>query len=168
VENRVNVGKKVAIMFEFEGDIFEQTANAICIPTNYDLNKYGYAIMGKGLALETQLRYPWVKTQLGKVMKKKGQKVHIIPTWSKLPWVLVSFPTKLHYFVESSLKIIRKSANELVDLTDEYKWTRVALPRVGCGLGRRNWEKEVKPILSEILDNRFAVFTLPKSGEKHK
>ena len=36
-------------------------------------------------------------------------------------------------------------------------WKRIGLPIVGCGLGRRDWEKEVKPILSKYLDNRFFI-----------
>jgi len=58
----------------------------------------------------------------------------------------------------ANIPLIRKSAKELVELTDSQAWEMVVLPRPGCGAGELSWE-DVKPILEEILDNRFYCIT---------
>ena len=46
---------------------------------------------------------------------------------------------------------------ELVILSDENGYNKVLLPRPGCGHGGLNWERDVKPLLQERLDDRFIV-----------
>ncbi len=57
----------------------------------------------------------------------------------------------------ANIDIIRHSAEELVELTDEEGWKSVVLPQVGCGNGGLKWS-EVKEVLDPILDDRFFVF----------
>jgi hypothetical protein len=38
---------------------------------------------------------------------------------------------------------------------DRRRWQRVVLPRAGCGNGGLNWEMAVRPVLADILDDRF-------------
>jgi hypothetical protein len=61
----------------------------------------------------------------------------------------------------ADLDLIGRSADELVALTTRYGWQTVVLPRPGCNNGKRDWEKEVRPILLPILDDRFLVVTAP-------
>ncbi len=106
-------------------------------------------------------------------------------TWGvchKLPYHLVTFPTKPEecrfaellpkhahqhvaevteterypgWMAHSDLKLIERSAQQLVSLTDQHQWQSVVLPRPGCGLGLLSWQDEVRPLLSTILDERF-------------
>ena len=59
---------------------------------------------------------------------------------------------------KADINIIKQSANELVILTDTLGFSDVILPYVGCGAGELDWE-QVKPILSDILDDRFTCMT---------
>lgn len=56
--------------------------------------------------------------------------------------------------------IIKRSAEELVSFAGTYGWSQVILPRPGCGAGELSWE-QVKPILTQVLDDRFYVITFP-------
>lgn len=58
-----------------------------------------------------------------------------------------------------NLNIIKHSAEELVEITNEWGWQNVALPTVGCSREAHkglDW-LEVKKILEDILDDRFTI-----------
>jgi len=57
---------------------------------------------------------------------------------------------------KSDLNLIKHSCEELVELTDQMKWKKVCLPRVGCGNGGLEWTK-VAELLRKHLDHRFTV-----------
>lgn len=71
--------------------------------------------------------------------------------------VFAGFPTKHDWHDRSDLDLIEQSARELAEVANLRDWQTVALPRVGCGLGQRDWKTEVKPILEQYLDSRFIV-----------
>ena len=71
---------------------------------------------------------------------------------------LITFPTKHHYKDDSDPELIRQSAVQLKQVADKFDLTKIYLPAVGCGLGRLDYEQQVKPVLQEILDDdRFVV-----------
>jgi O-acetyl-ADP-ribose deacetylase (regulator of RNase III) len=57
----------------------------------------------------------------------------------------------------SRIDIIRHSALELAELAKQYRYRKVVLPRVGGGAGGLDFEGEVRPILEEILDDKFVL-----------
>lgn len=67
-------------------------------------------------------------------------------------------PAYAGWMARSSLDLIRQSAQELEAIATERKWESVVLPRPGCGAGELSWD-EVRPALSEILDDRFHAIT---------
>jgi len=56
----------------------------------------------------------------------------------------------------ANLNIIKHSSEELVELTNKEQWSRVCLPRVGCGQGGLKWS-EVRDVLSPVFDDRFTI-----------
>jgi O-acetyl-ADP-ribose deacetylase (regulator of RNase III) len=151
-------------MIEITGDIFEQKdADAICVTTNGIVNNSGEIIMGAGIAKVFRDKYSDTEfgslaSNLGIMVKKHGNHVFIgcHERVDQHKIAIVSFPTKEHYNDKSTINLIVRSANELVEKTNKNKWKKVVLPRPGCGLGGLNWE-EVKPHLEEIFDDRFYV-----------
>jgi hypothetical protein len=170
-------------MIEIIGNLWEQEANAICITTNGFVKKDGRAVMGRGCAKEALDRYPGIDKKLGvKLLKHKFNNIpHLLLEEPK--WDIVSFPVKpksavfdgnnavSHLFgnfkigdfvpgwaCKADLELIKKSAELLVKRANYYNYQKVILPRPGCGAGELKWE-DVKPILKEILDDRFYVIT---------
>jgi len=103
-----------------------------------------------------------------------------------VPYHILMFPTKPDYCVledllpqyaamtglggepypgwmaKSDLSLIERSAKQLCELTDQNDWKSVVLPRPGCGAGELSWEREVRPLLAGILDQRFYAITFAR------
>ncbi len=165
-------------MKEVRGDLFEAKADAICITTNGVVVPGGRAVMGAGVALQAKQRWPEVEFILGYEIMDKGSKVRKLTSnygfaktpmlWHEVaiggspdgdgiitPYHIVAFPVKTDWKANASLTLIVRSVAELIELTTAEGWTRVALPRPGCGAGGMTWSG-VKPLLAD-LDDRFVV-----------
>jgi hypothetical protein len=149
-------------MKEVKGDIWEFHADGewIVIPTNGDTNRFGLAVMGRGLAKEATKMIPGIAYGLAQMLNHYGNHV----AWFT-DIKLIAFPVKHHWHEEADLDLIRQSAKELVDLTAGMKGP-FYLPMVGCGNGRRKWD-EVRPILAAELDDRFFVITEAPIDRRH-
>lgn len=124
------------------------------ITTNGAVRKDGAAVMGRGCALEAKQRLPLLPAFLGAKLQSFGNHVH---TFRLSNTRIVTFPVKHHWRQQADLELLRRSAEELVSLTNRRRWVNVVMPRPGCGNGGRDWNTEVKPILEELLDDRFTV-----------
>jgi hypothetical protein len=138
-------------MLEEFGDFWNIQGDARCITTNGALRFNGYAIMGKGMAVEAKHRYPKIEATLGRLIQKYGNHTF------KLGNGLISFPTKRHWREDSDIGLIKRSAQELVVLLKDDPAKRVLLTRPGCGNGNLQWS-EVKSYIQNILsEDKFIV-----------
>ncbi len=169
-------------MIEIIGDLFKQKADVLCITTNGFVKSNGECVMGMGCAKKAKEINPRVPKLLGDAIRNYGNIVNHIITGKV---ALYSFPVKpvrndclpdksnivshmkdkvragesvAGWACQAKASIIKQSAIELVALADEHGWTKVVIPRPGCGAGELNW-REIKPILDEILDDRFYSIT---------
>jgi hypothetical protein len=145
---------------EVFGDLWTIEADARCITTNAMTNSMGSAIMGKGIALAANNRYPDIAYKLGLALKMHGPQVEVVRI-DETGAYLVVFPTKIDWKDPSPLWLIERSAKELIQLADDLKLEKVVCPRPGAKNGKRNYEKEVRPILEDLWDDRFTVIDLP-------
>lgn len=148
-------------MIETTGDLWglARDADAVVITTNGYVNRKGEAVMGRGCALEAKRLHPWLPLRLGAEIRNGGNHVHhftISPEQGARQW-LVTFPVKTAWWETASLMLITQSKHELVKLADQYGWTKIVMPRPGCGNGNLVWDV-VRPIISR-LDDRFVVTT---------
>jgi len=128
----------------------------LCITTNGDINKSGYAVMGRGVALQAKTKYPGLASNLGTKIK----------TWGNAPFggvisrvpLLFSFPVKYHWRDGADLSLIKWSTQVLGTYirTGMGRNRTVLLPRPGCGNGGLDWE-DVEPIISRLPDNVWVV-----------
>ena len=140
-------------------DLFSPTIpdSAVFVTTNGVVKTDGRAVMGAGCAKVARDRFH-ADVELGKRLSLSGNHVYcLMKVENPVPFYLVSFPTKRHYRSPSDLSLIEQSALEAVQLANDFDWRIAWLPAPGCGLGGLDWEKDVYPVLSGILDNRFVV-----------
>ena len=158
--------------------------SAIVITTNGFVKKTGDAVMGRGCAKAATDIDPRLPLALGKAIKANGNRVQIIGTHLGMH-PIVSFPVKpsLAICTENKsnvvkhmqgrmtvnkrvpgwaciadLKLITRSARQLVELSNKKEWASVVIPRPGCGAGELDWDI-VKPVLDSILDDMFYSIT---------
>ncbi len=157
-------------MLEAKGDIFKlmQNADGICVTTNGVVKQSGELVMGAGIALSFKQRWPDLPAEFGKWVKLMGNVPCVVAkpinvsaagvfnSDSRTIFIL-SYPTKHDYREDSDLNLIYHGAHKLVEWTNRLKMNKVLLTRPGCGLGKRSWEHEVRPLISPILDDRFTV-----------
>lgn len=141
-------------------DLPQHECEAAAITTNGIVSKAGLAIMGKGQALEAAKRYSGLSAKLGEYLQRYGNRAFYMGTYPDRGHLtsLVTFPTKHHYRNNSDLDLITASAQQVKQIADKFKLTKVYLPPVGCGLGKLDYEKQVRSILQKYLnDDRFVV-----------
>jgi hypothetical protein len=136
------------------------------ITTNGAIRKDGTCVMGRGCAWEASQRYPGIDKALGDLIKMHGNHVHLLRNGMNEP-SLYSFPVKHHWREVADRELIKRSAFELVALTE--MWDTVVMPRPGCGNGKLRWcscingEGEscdgIKHVLEAILDDRYHVIS---------
>jgi hypothetical protein len=141
-------------------DIFylPNTSEAVCITTNGITDKYGNAVMGKGIALQAKNLFHCEKL-LGSYLKQYGNRCFNLGQYKRDNEIfnLFSFPTKHHWKDISDITLICTSAEQIIQMCDKFNITKCYLPLVGCGAGGLNWEVTVEPWLSNILDDRFII-----------
>lgn len=145
-------------MKEIIDDLFAQRGpkSVLVIPANGQV-KYGTqtAVMGAGVAKQAAEIWPELPKLLGRAIMMNGN--HVFHFMVSHKEHVITFPTKEHWAQSSRLSLIEKSTRELINLAALLPRDSVVyLPRVGCGLGKLNWE-EVKSILEKYLDDRFIV-----------
>ena len=145
-------------MKEITGNLFAQRGpkSVLVIPTNGQV-KYGTqtAVMGAGVAKQAAEIWPELPKLLGRKLVALGNRVFVFRVNGDER--VITFPTKEHWAQPSRHDLIERSAQELANLATVLpREVVVYLPRVGCGLGKLNWE-EVKSILEKYLDDRFIV-----------
>ncbi len=167
-------------MKEINANIFDLIADpafgAICINTNGALTANNESVMGAGNAGEAAKRWPSIRKINGEMIFKYDNRPMPIglidyngeyhePRLNSLlkmdyKCVILSFPTKHNWKGKADLKLIERSAFDLVKIADKMFLSKIAIGAPGCGqkTGQLDWEKEVKPILQDILtDDRFNI-----------
>lgn len=142
-------------MLQINGNIwyFHEWEKWVVIPTNGEVKKNGSAVMGAGLAKKLSNKYPNFSSTLGSLITDHGNRVFAFKENKVL-----TFPTKNHWKENSQIDLIEHSALQLLDLIDRHELSGpFYLPKVGCGLGNLDWDTQICPLLSSILDDRFVV-----------
>lgn len=140
-------------MKEYIGDMWDFHSDAIVITTNGTIRK-GENIMGGGCAREAADRFPELPLMVARSLQVSGNQVFHF--WLKGTH-LVTMPVKYNVKHKARMDLIKRSAQQLVDHTNGWKWQTVNMPRPGSGLGGLRWD-DVKPEIEDILDDRFNVY----------
>lgn len=140
-------------MREIVGNIWDFHDRAIiAITTNGQVDRSGRAILGRGCARQALVYFPELPEHLGRLLQESGNHVF------DLGRGLVNFPVEETPWSVPDLRLIRRSAAELKALADQQGWSRVIVPRPGCGGGGLAWS-EVRAVVEEYFDDRFSVIS---------
>lgn len=141
------------IKYISKGDIFESKCDAYVNPVNL------IGVMGAGLALNFKEEFPLNfkeynqlsiqgETAIGKlysheVTKEENEEYEGL--------IIINFPTKSSWKWPSKLEYIEAGLKTLVKEIKEWELESIAIPALGCGLGKLNWEP-VKLLIEKYLN----------------
>ena len=121
--------------------------------------------MGRGIALEAAQKFSKLPRELGQALSGGCT--------SPLQWdqyKIITFPTKVSWRDKySSLEMIESGVLNLIetyylpsdfDPCDKDYPTQLFLPRLGCGNGHLSWEKQVKPLLEQVIPDHLKSYMI--------
>ncbi|MCK9172732.1 MAG: ADP-ribose-binding protein [Desulfuromonas thiophila] len=129
---------------------------AIAITTNGTVKPDGSANMGRGNALAVAARFPAIAAKLGHLIQTRGNHVHDLGS------NIFSFPVEETWLSQAELRLVKRSAQELLALVEARGIDRITLPLPGCGKGGLD-RTEVIAVLEQIFDDRFLVTQQPNN-----
>lgn len=144
---------------EVKGDVFDLMKgdyDAFCITTNGVVKANGACVMGAGIAKTCRDRFKGIDMRLGKRLKQRGNHVYQLGRYED--GRILSFPVKHRWDENADIELIKQSCIELNQLVEEKGYTKVLLPRPGCGNGKLDW-RDVKKAIAPILSDRIYVVT---------
>jgi O-acetyl-ADP-ribose deacetylase (regulator of RNase III) len=121
-------------------------------------------IMGKGIALQFKQAYPEMFQAYERACKfgevRLGQ-MHVFDLGGLVggPRWIINFPTKGHWKADSRLPDIEAGLKDLVATIRKLRIRSIAIPPLGCGNGRLDWN-EVRPRIEAALAQVPEVETL--------
>lgn len=142
------------------GDIWQLASDLdgwVVVPTNTQVRKDGAAVMGKGMAKDASDKFSGLSESLGRHIQRFGDTIYVSRP-------IICLPTKRDWRHPSRMEYIEKGCREIVELSrilNSVQHTQpILLPKLGCGLGGLNWERQVRPVVDAILESdRFVLVT---------
>lgn len=128
-------------------------AQLFLITTNSYVNQSGELVMGRGIALETKTRYPYLPKVAGDWVVNNGFQ-------NKFYGVITDifnnniglFQVKLHFRSSADVSVIRSSSEMLAFIINDRGLTDVHMNYPGIGAGRLE-RTRVLPILEEYFSH---------------
>jgi O-acetyl-ADP-ribose deacetylase (regulator of RNase III) len=110
-------------------------------------------VMGAGLALECQLRFPEMFQDYVERCKSKSVKIgkpYLYRSYGS-PWIM-NFPTKNHWKYPSKIEWIEQGLDYFAKNYERGCIQSIAFPKLGCDKGGLNW-RDVQTIMENYLQN---------------
>ena len=167
-----------------KGNLFDQDTEAVVNTVNC------VGVMGRGIALQCKQRYPdnfKVYLEACKRGELSPGRLLIFQTGGlSNPKYIINFPTKVHWRNASRTEYIESGMKALADFIRSNHVKSIAMPPLGCGLGRLSWsvvrpliekelaafpeldcrlfEPEYAPVPHEVVDGRFPAMTTGRAA----
>lgn len=128
-------------------DIFKAKTQVIVNPVNL------VGVMGAGLAKQMKNRYPEMFHKYKRACDSGDFKEGKLQLCKQSDVWILNFPTKKHWKDGSDLELIEKGLQTFVNTYGQKEIASITFPKLGCGLGGLDWEKEVAPLMHKYLDD---------------
>lgn len=138
-------------MIEYKnGDILKEDAEALINTVNC------MGVMGRGIALQFKKAFPGnFKAYEAACKRKEVQpgRMFIYETAQLTnPRYIINFPTKRHWRGKSRMEDIESGLKALVEVIRNKRIHSIAIPPLGSGLGKLEWE-QVKPRIEKAVQS---------------
>lgn len=143
------------------GDLFEQPVPALA----HGVNCAG--AMGKGIAVEFKKRWPAMYREYFQRCARGDLHpggVFSYPTDSGPYSMIYNLATQAHWRTGATLEVVGWCISNLLIQADRHAIQKIAMPRIGCGLGGLEW-KAVQAEVERIANNNeieLIVVSLPE------
>ncbi len=151
---------------DFWAEAEQDDVCAIVCTINTVCKKDGTLVMGAGIAKDFAERIEWLSDRWGvrttRMNKSKEPTYPFVEIMQGSHPDIVGIHTKLDWRDRSPLSLVDRSIKQLYIVSKALGWRwgssqRILMTRPGCGHGSLSWEKDVKPLMAKILDDRFVV-----------
>ena len=134
---------------ERPGSLFDAPVRALVNPVNVE------GIAGKGLALEFRQRFPGAYESYRQACARKELKPGTLhDCWLEDGRRIVHFPTKTLWRSPSKIEYVEAGLPALVEWVQLNAIESIAIPALGCGLGKLSWR-----LVKQRIEEAFS--TLP-------
>lgn len=134
------------VVFEGNLDVFTAPVQTVVVTVNL------VGVMGAGVALGYKRRFPEAfksyKYACGRGFKVGQLLLQRLPNGQ----LGLCFPTKKHWANPSELSWIVSGLTKLVETYKSKGITSLAITPLGCANGKLNYEKQVRPVMLEYLN----------------
>ena len=119
-----------------------------------DVRAYGHGCncagaMGAGIAIEFKRRYPRMFDEYAARCADGRFGLGDVFMWTEGNETVFNLGTQEHWRKKAQIPALAKSLRKMVELASHAGIERVALPRIGAGLGGLDWMR-VKRVLEEV------------------
>ena len=137
-------------MIEINGDLFSSNTNlAHCVSSDF--------VMGAGIAKSFKEKYGSV--QKLKMQNKDVGECAFLEHDNKKIYYLV---TKRNFYDKPTYNSMKQSLVSMKKLIKEHQVQEIAIPLIGCGLDRLNWNKVKQIILDVFCNTNLKIFVYKK------
>lgn len=150
----------------FRGDLWQLHAVGLWVvdPTNAFVKRDGRNVMGRGISLQASTRLggldAWYGARLlAEVRPGRPAGEPVRPADLQAPALVIDEERRLlltvvkyNWWERADLDLIAGGLGEISIWLLAHPDQKIALPRLGCGNGKRDWESEVKPLVRVFLE----------------
>ena len=125
------------------GDIF-----ALDNITNYAHGCNCAGAMGKGIAVQFKEKFPEMYLEYKQLCKNRQFTLGDVYTYKNKNITVFNLGTQATWKTKASISAIGISISKMLTYATENNISKIALPKIGAGLGGLNW-KDVKQVIEE-------------------
>jgi len=115
--------------------------------------------LGTGLALKVSTKWPDAQKHFKQFTRSQnflGGDIFVVrPTKSRPGIIYIGTQPDMDH---ASLSYLNRGLRKLARYCEKHEIESVSLPRIGAGLGKLDWEEEIKPLLMKHLEEQKTSF----------
>src|SRR5262245_559664 len=119
--------------------------------------------MGAGIAVGFRERYPAMYDEYRAMCKSAPRRFNLGDAWlwkaRSRPWVFNLGTQERYWRCRATYEAVESALTSMRDQADAEGVTRIAMPRIGAGMGGLSWKK-VKAIIDRVFDGWAGTLTV--------